>query len=385
MYHTTKKGKIDPMYDLNMDGQYHTMLLPGEEIRLVYPIENVIDVVPNSYFVSSYGRVFSMVKNKGIYLYEVPINTTPDGYKSVSLQGINVKEINVRLNRLVGFFFIPMRTDINYKFMEVDHIDCNIEDNSWTNLRWLTPEMNKNYKGMHQVLLAEGNEEEWNRRVRYWKSIQVMKSLEEYYYWMQFSNIYIEKEIRLAKTIYKDHLLNNTSIDDLHKTYGENKEKIGRILKLTHPFNLFLHEEDKAAPSNHHEAKEDMIAKSIYVDIACDNTYEYIFKKYGVYDITAKKIATLSGPYEYMKYKYNMKPLTSIYLLSDKEIINIYVDIKMGISPIDIILKHGIFYYELEILDKCIYPFDFLSEIKIKGAKNANRYLNVQPVQFIAR
>ena len=370
MYHTSKKEKIDPIYDLNTNGQHYSMLLPGEEIRLVYPIEGLIDIVPNSYFVSSYGRVYSWIKNKGFKLYEIPINHSVDGYPYVSLQGINRKELSFRLNRLVAFFFIPMQININYNQMEVDHIDCNIENNSWINLRWLTPDLNKNYKGMHQALIAEGNEEEWDRRVKYWKSIQVMKSIEEYYYWMQFSNIYIEKEIKLAKEIFIDYQLNNTSINELHRKYGENKEKIGRIIKLTHPFNLFLHEEDKSTPSNHHEAKDDMIAKSIYIDIACDNTYEYILKKYGVYDGTAKKIAILSGPYGYMKYRYNMKPLTSIYLLSDKEIIDIYVDIKNGLSPIDIILKHGIFYYEIEILDKCIYPFDFLSEIKIKGIKN---------------
>tara|TARA_B110000503_G_scaffold129611_1_gene202009 strand:- start:391 stop:792 length:402 start_codon:yes stop_codon:yes gene_type:complete len=58
-------------------------------------------------------------------------------YVALSLEKNNAKPIDV--HRLVAELYIPGY----FKGAHVDHIDCNIQNNHYTNLQWCTPEYNR--------------------------------------------------------------------------------------------------------------------------------------------------------------------------------------------------------------------------------------------------
>lgn len=82
------------------------------------------------YTIDEYGNVFSERKNK----YLKP-SLDSDGYKYVTLKGKHY-----RIHRLVAMAFI----DNPENKPCIDHIDRNITNNHFSNLRWVTPKENSN-------------------------------------------------------------------------------------------------------------------------------------------------------------------------------------------------------------------------------------------------
>ena len=99
----------------------------------------VPDVLPYTYKVSNHGKVYSLFKEKkyGNGLMEPSKNQ--HGYRQVNLRNIHGRNTCVKISRLVMLHF-NFRPDCY--LLEVDHIDCNKENNCIWNLEWVTPQEN---------------------------------------------------------------------------------------------------------------------------------------------------------------------------------------------------------------------------------------------------
>ena len=97
-----------------------------------YPIKE------NTYFISTYGRVYSRCYNRLLNN-----KVTPKGYIEVKIGGTYKK-----MHRLVMIAF--MYTS-NFMQLEVDHIDCIKSNNHIWNLQWCTGKENLEYRYKRNV------------------------------------------------------------------------------------------------------------------------------------------------------------------------------------------------------------------------------------------
>lgn len=88
----------------------------------------------DGYYISSKGRVWSEHSNKLL----TPTKNPRDGYMSVMLR----RNRRYRLGRLVAIAFIPNP----YNLPEVNHIDCDRQNDNIENLEWCNRKYNVNYK-----------------------------------------------------------------------------------------------------------------------------------------------------------------------------------------------------------------------------------------------
>ena len=88
--------------------------------------KSVTGVVPGSYYVSDFGRVYSCLRNR--LLEQVP---TWNGYYRVALRNINKTSRYHLIHRIVMIEFNPIE---NYQNMQVNHINGNKEHNFLSNL-----------------------------------------------------------------------------------------------------------------------------------------------------------------------------------------------------------------------------------------------------------
>lgn len=108
------------------------------------------------YSVSTWGRVYD--NKRGRFL--VP-EVHDKGYLRVDLRDKNGKRIHMKVHRLVAKAFIENPNN----YPQVNHIDGNKENNSITNLEWVTDEQNKEkQRQLHRfkkVIKTETIIEEW--------------------------------------------------------------------------------------------------------------------------------------------------------------------------------------------------------------------------------
>ena len=116
--------------------------LEGEEWRDVLGFEGL-------YIVSSFGRVAAL-KNSTHCAHLM--NLTKMHRKKVTYINLSLHKNNIRIHRLVHRMvaeaFIPNPNN----YPQVNHIDGNKENNSYTNLEWLTNKMNQE----HRKLMRKG-------------------------------------------------------------------------------------------------------------------------------------------------------------------------------------------------------------------------------------
>lgn len=102
-----------------------------------------IDGYDGKYFISSWGRVRGPRGIMTPYLNH-------KGYEKIGLYKDGKKEKH-RINRLVAEAFIPNP----YGLPEVNHIDGNKQNNSFTNLEWVTGEQNRAHDRIMETYLME--------------------------------------------------------------------------------------------------------------------------------------------------------------------------------------------------------------------------------------
>ena len=98
----------------------------------------IVDDEEYEYYVSNYGRVYSLKTNKMLKPRD-----TSKGYYRVALRK-DGKAKDFLVHRLVAIMFIP--NDDNEK-IEINHIDENTKNNRVDNLEWCTSKYNVNYGG----------------------------------------------------------------------------------------------------------------------------------------------------------------------------------------------------------------------------------------------
>lgn len=89
------------------------------------------------YQVTSWGRVYSVGKNRFL-----KTETTDKGYLRVDLIDENGKRQHHKVHRLVAKAFIPN----SHNKPQVNHKDGNKQNNSITNLEWVTDSENKEHQ-----------------------------------------------------------------------------------------------------------------------------------------------------------------------------------------------------------------------------------------------
>lgn len=98
------------------------------------------------YLVTSWGRVYHAKYN-----HFITPETTQKGYLRVDLYDATGKRKHHKVHRLVADAFIPNPE----KKPQVNHKDGNKQNNSITNLEWVTDEENKAHQGMMQKWIKE--------------------------------------------------------------------------------------------------------------------------------------------------------------------------------------------------------------------------------------
>ena len=105
------------------------IIRPNEEWKLI------ITKNKSSYYISNYGRIKADT-NKGVSILKTHL---ANGYERVSILGKMYF-----IHRLVATYFIE-NTNIN-KYTQVNHKDNNTLNNKVSNLEWVTPKQNSQFK-----------------------------------------------------------------------------------------------------------------------------------------------------------------------------------------------------------------------------------------------
>ena len=95
---------------------------------------SVPGVVPNTYYISDFGRVYSLLSNNFL-----KPTITWNGYYRVCLRNINKTSRYHLIHRIVMIEFHPI---VNYQNMQVNHIDGIKQHNFDINLEWCTASEN---------------------------------------------------------------------------------------------------------------------------------------------------------------------------------------------------------------------------------------------------
>ena len=110
----------------------YPLLEPGEEVRVITQ-DLFPNIIPERYFVTSYGRAFSFKsKNQLIQLTPEPIYHNSIGQR-IQMRNIFKNPIRLSIYRLVLIVFNPVN---NMENLEVKHIDGNPANNKLSNLEW---------------------------------------------------------------------------------------------------------------------------------------------------------------------------------------------------------------------------------------------------------
>lgn len=128
------KAITSPIEFIESSPYYHQ-----EEWREVLPCF-IPGVLPNTYWISTFGRVYSNLKspnypNGGIMTHSI----NSKGYHQINLQSIDKRKICVKISRLemLHFRFVP-----GCQYFEVDHLDGNKDNNILWNFEWVNPQEN---------------------------------------------------------------------------------------------------------------------------------------------------------------------------------------------------------------------------------------------------
>jgi len=109
----------------------------GKYIYETFYLIDFLDIKDDTYIISSFGRLFSLVTKEEI---NVVMDKTKDNYRAVMLKTNSGKRRKFPLHRLVARAFIP-KTDIDKKMKRVyiHHKNWDNDCNFYWNLEWRSP------------------------------------------------------------------------------------------------------------------------------------------------------------------------------------------------------------------------------------------------------
>lgn len=112
---------------------YQEILIPSLPGEVWAPITDFAtkDVVPNMYYVSTFGRAYTNGKRKQF----LELVKTQNGYYRINLRRTNGPPRYSLIHRIIMITFYPVP---NYDILQVNHKDGNKANNQISNLEWVT-------------------------------------------------------------------------------------------------------------------------------------------------------------------------------------------------------------------------------------------------------
>ena len=320
--------KIDPIRNTN-----NITLANDENSVIMYPIPGIVDIYPNTYILTSNGKVFSFVdygKN------HEPKEIKPwdsNGYLYVGLKGYTRNRSMFRLNRLVMIYFNPVP---GMEFLEVDHLNNNRHDNRLCNLAWKT---HREHMEDHSIRNEDTE-----------KIQNIVKDLKD--------------AINTGLTIEQIAIKNNSTVNEVSKikqgfthrgTVKESKEDFHIESFLTPELIIMIYERAKAGISDEQLAREfrrniatiqairradypynltlgpdrpgiifekgakldKETALSMYNDLENGMSIKDATIKYNVGDCLVSDVKYCRGSYKFLATEYDKSPIESVKVVPD--------------------------------------------------------------------
>lgn len=327
-------ASIDPFINLDILQQFYCYLNIGERISPMYSIPGEMAILDGEYFISDYGRVFSIVKG---YVAELKPSLNNDGYYQINLPDGLGKRTIYRINRLVAIYFLPYQS--GFRNLEVHHKDDNKLNNYYLNLQWVTHEEHDKITAQSLAMPAilKPDDVKQIRKELYLETSTIRQLAKRYgvtdgtiYYaakgktfefvktkydgLIKFAKEVDDEDIKIFHEIYHLCCTTNMSDRDLGIKYGFSKTKIGAIRHKLPPYDKYLADVTEDANVNNFIPKrsvsdEDAIKiweLTVKKEIPVNKVYNLFGGKYGKYVLN--EIKFLRGEYYRLREEYNLYP-----------------------------------------------------------------------------
>lgn len=108
----------------------------GKYVYEKFYLIDFLDIKENSYIISSFGRVFSLILRKEL---KCSMDISSNNYKSTTLKCNDGRECKFAIHRLVAYAFIPKTTtDKKLNRYYIHHKNYDNEYNYYWNLEWVS-------------------------------------------------------------------------------------------------------------------------------------------------------------------------------------------------------------------------------------------------------
>lgn len=250
-------------------------------------------IKPNAYKVSSFGQVYSYLRNIILTGY-----TDDLGYQTISLRTADPNDgydgaRYMRVHRLVMMIFNPIPNPENFM---VHHIDCNPSNNRLDNLMWVTRElhaiMGMNYGNFHPDIFNAG--EHCGTHVLTEKQVLEIVDLinSEKYSLTDIGKMYNVSESTIHSIAHHYHWkCLNFEVNNMRKSDAFTNEELDKIYKFfeTHDINN----------TEKYKTQRD-IFEACFEETGLGEKYEYKHKRKQLH-----RILTKHGKYDKLSNDYN--------------------------------------------------------------------------------
>ena len=368
--------KIDPFYTFN--------LYPSESIRQMNPINGAIDIMPNTYYITSYGRVFSTMQN---YVKELSTYYLQDGYQVISLNTSGGGRRTFRISRLVCLYFKFFDQCWLY---EVDHINGDHKDNHVDNLRWVTHIENMQYaiqNGQVKHTLSEQDVIDIKRRIAnndelytniardYGISPAMITSIKlgksygsiKTEYDSVVEELSNQSKLKKYNTITVDmvrNIFNDCKImsdDDVSKKYNISEYSIYNIRTLRFPYNEIIKDEKPIIRTTPRERLfNDEEAIEIYNCLKSGMSVENVASKYNCGVSLIFDIKLVRNSYANLAKDYGLTPIKDSRRISKDTAIEAYAILAKGCSNKEVQEKYNLSEDTVSNIKFCRKAFEYL-------------------------
>lgn len=339
---------------------FNSLLYPGELISPVYNIDGLVEANP-WYYVTSFGRIFSIARYKFEGIREMSPSPDGSGYLQIRLMCAGEGHI-YKINRLVMFYFggpIPQ----NVRKLEVNHKDLNRTNNNITNLEWTTHAENMQHSaklgsttsdiplevvsniiddlnnGMSCVDIGEkyGVKAYNVRNIKTGTTFAYVRPDDRHWEVRKFLD---GKDIIDIYNLAK----NGMPYDEIAKLYDKSEVTIEAICAIRPPYDKYL---GSLPPIVKMGPKcDDETALAVYNDCKENKlTVKQICNKYGLGESLVADIKFLRHSYEPLREKYGLEPLAvnphgTGHTIPDDIRVQIIQELKDGAKPSEIAEKY---------------------------------------------